>query len=84
MQKVALFVDVQNIYYTTKEFHKCNFNYNAFWARATSNREVVKAIAGSACRVVEEGVRVRGHHVRSDRPRRVQRGVLGAGIALDP
>ena len=45
MQKVTVFVDVQNIYYTTKEFYKCHFDYNAFWAKATSNREVVKAIA---------------------------------------
>ncbi len=45
MQKVVVFVDVQNIYYTTKEFHNRHFNYNAFWAKATSNREVVKAIA---------------------------------------
>ena len=45
MQKVVLFVDVQNIYYTTKQFHNCHFNYNTFWAEATSNREVVKAIA---------------------------------------
>ncbi len=40
-----MFVDVQNIYYTTKQFHNCHFNYNAFWAEVTSNREVVKAIA---------------------------------------
>jgi len=45
MQKVSVFVDVQNIYYTTKEFHNCNFDYNVFWAKATSNKEVVKAIA---------------------------------------
>ena len=45
MEKVVVFVDVQNIYYTTKQFHNCHFNYNAFWAKATSNREVVKAIA---------------------------------------
>jgi uncharacterized LabA/DUF88 family protein len=45
MKKVVVFVDVQNIYYTTKEFHHCHFNYNAFWAKATANREVVKAIA---------------------------------------
>ncbi|HKI77353.1 MAG TPA: NYN domain-containing protein [Ignavibacteriaceae bacterium] len=45
MQKVSIFVDVQNIYYTTKEFHNCHFDYNAFWSRATSNRQVVKAIA---------------------------------------
>ncbi len=45
MEKVTVFVDVQNIYYTTKQFHNCHFNYNAFWAEVTSNREVVKAIA---------------------------------------
>jgi len=45
MQKVAIYVDVQNIYYTTKEFYNCHFNYNAFWAESTSNRKVVKAIA---------------------------------------
>lgn len=45
MQKVSVFVDVQNIYYTTKEFHNCHFDYNAFWAQVTSNRKVIKAIA---------------------------------------
>lgn len=45
MEKVVVFVDVQNIYYTTKQAHNCHFDYNAFWAKATSNREVVKAIA---------------------------------------
>ncbi len=45
MEKVVVFVDVQNIYYTTKQFYNCHFNYNAFWTVATSNREVVKAIA---------------------------------------
>ena len=45
MEKIAIFVDVQNIYYTTKQIHKCHFDYNAFWAKATSNRKVVKAIA---------------------------------------
>ena len=38
-------MDVQNIYYTTKQIHQCHFDYNAFWAKVTSNREVVKAIA---------------------------------------
>ena len=45
MKKVTVLVDVQNIYYTTKQTHHCHFDYNAFWAQATSNREVVKAIA---------------------------------------
>ena len=45
MEKVAIFVDVQNIYYTTKQIHNCHFDYNAFWDKATSEREVVEAIA---------------------------------------
>jgi len=30
MQKVSIYVDVQNIYYTTKQIHNCHFDYNAF------------------------------------------------------
>jgi uncharacterized LabA/DUF88 family protein len=45
MEKVSVFVDVQNIYYTTKQAYNRHFDYNAFWAKVTSNREVVKAIA---------------------------------------
>jgi len=44
-QKIAIFVDVQNIYYTTKQQHRRHFNYNAFWQEVTKNREVVKAFA---------------------------------------
>ncbi|MES1189913.1 MAG: NYN domain-containing protein [Steroidobacter sp.] len=45
MQTVAIFVDVQNIYYTTRQSFGRNFDYNAFWAEVTANRKVVKAIA---------------------------------------
>ncbi|MCL6270963.1 NYN domain-containing protein [Sansalvadorimonas sp. 2012CJ34-2] len=45
MEKVAVFVDVQNIYYTTRNTYNCNFNYSAFWAEATKGREVVGAFA---------------------------------------
>ena len=45
MKKVALFVDVQNIYYTTKQTYGRNFDYNKFWSKATSDREVIKAVA---------------------------------------
>jgi uncharacterized LabA/DUF88 family protein len=45
MEKVILLVDVQNIYYTTKHTHNCNFDYNEFWSKATANREIVKAVA---------------------------------------
>jgi uncharacterized LabA/DUF88 family protein len=45
MEKVAIFVDVQNIYYTTRQSYQRHFNYNAFWAQATAGRKVVAAIA---------------------------------------
>ena len=45
MEKIVVLVDVQNIYYTTKQAYGCNFDYNKFWSKATSNRNVIKAIA---------------------------------------
>ncbi|HSZ08428.1 MAG TPA: NYN domain-containing protein [Steroidobacteraceae bacterium] len=42
---MAIFVDVQNIYYTTRQQFSRHFDYNRFWAEAAKNREVVKAIA---------------------------------------
>ena len=45
MKKVSIFVDVQNIYYTTKQRFNANFDYNKFWKLATSNRNVVGAFA---------------------------------------
>ena len=45
METVAVFVDVQNIYYTTRQCFSRHFDYNSFWAEVTRNRTVVKAIA---------------------------------------
>ena len=45
MEKVIILVDVQNIYYTTKQAHNSNFDYNEFWAEVTKNRIVMNAIA---------------------------------------
>jgi uncharacterized LabA/DUF88 family protein len=45
MQNVAVFVDVQNIYYTTRQFFSAHFDYNKFWSEVTRDRKVVKAIA---------------------------------------
>jgi len=45
VEKVAIFVDVQNIYYTTKQSYQRHFNYSAFWTQATANRTVVAAFA---------------------------------------
>lgn len=44
-QRVAILVDVQNVYYTTRQIFGRHFDYNAFWAQATSGREVVAAYA---------------------------------------
>ena len=45
MKKVSLFVDVQNIYYTSRSVYQRSFDYNQFWAEATAGREVVNAFA---------------------------------------
>ena len=45
MKKVSIFVDVQNIYYTTRQQFNCNFDYTKFWKLVTSRREVVGAFA---------------------------------------
>lgn len=45
MKKVSLFVDVQNIYYTTRHVYNRNFDYNRFWQQATQDRIVVCAYA---------------------------------------
>lgn len=45
MEQIVLLVDVQNVYYTTKQAYQCNFDYNAFWKTVTANRQVVKSIA---------------------------------------
>nr|WP_252724188.1 NYN domain-containing protein [Vibrio hepatarius] len=45
VEKVAIFVDVQNIYYTTRDKYQANFDYNQFWYIATQGRNVVEANA---------------------------------------
>ena len=45
MKTVAVFVDVQNIYYTTRQQFACHFDYSHFWAEVTRGRKVVKALA---------------------------------------
>ncbi|MDQ7729633.1 NYN domain-containing protein [Halomonas sp. SpR8] len=51
MTSVAIFVDIQNVYYTVKESYRRNFDYNKFWAQATANRKVVKAF----CYAIDRG-----------------------------
>ncbi|WP_192034494.1 NYN domain-containing protein [Halomonas sp. YLGW01] len=43
--RVAVFVDVQNVYYTTRQAYGRHFDYHAFWARLASFGVVVIANA---------------------------------------
>ena len=45
MKKIAIFVDVQNIYYTTRTQFTRNFDYNKFWSQVTKNRLLTNATA---------------------------------------
>ena len=45
MQNVVILVDVQNIYYTTRQAYGRHFDYNRFWRQATGGRQVVRALA---------------------------------------
>ena len=44
-ERISIFVDVQNIYYTTRQSFGRHFNYQAFWDEITQGREVVRAVA---------------------------------------
>lgn len=45
MHKIAIFVDVQNIYYTTRDTFQKPFNYRAFYAALASKNEIIAAYA---------------------------------------
>jgi uncharacterized LabA/DUF88 family protein len=51
MTKIAIFVDVQNIYYTTKEFYNQQFNYRKFWKIVSEQGEIVLANAYAIHRI---------------------------------
>ena len=42
---ISIFVDVQNVYYTSRQAFKRNFNYNKFWSMVTKDRKILNAIA---------------------------------------
>ena len=45
MKKIALFADVQNIYYTTRQAYGRQFDYQKLWRRVSSAGEIVSATA---------------------------------------
>jgi uncharacterized LabA/DUF88 family protein len=45
MKKIAIFVDVQNIYYTTRDTFQRQFNYRKFWQQISEQGDIVHANA---------------------------------------
>lgn len=45
MKKIAIFSDVQNIYYTTRDVYGRSFNYRSLWKKIASQGEIVAATA---------------------------------------
>ena len=45
MKKIALFADVQNIYYTTRQAYGRQFDYRKLWHRISAQGEIVAATA---------------------------------------
>ena len=45
MEKIGLFVDVQNIYYTTRHAYSRQFNYRALWEVVSQRGEITLANA---------------------------------------
>ncbi len=45
MQKIAVFVDIQNIYYTTRDAYQRQFNYRLLWQELAAQGQIVVANA---------------------------------------
>lgn len=45
MNKIAIFVDVQNIYYTTRDTYQRQFNYRLLWQELMAQGDIVLANA---------------------------------------
>lgn len=50
VQKIAIFVDVQNIYYTCRDAFNQQFNYRAFWEDIRQQGDIVTANAYAIAR----------------------------------
>jgi len=50
MKKIAIFVDVQNIYYTTRDSYGRQFNYRKLWQQLSAEGVIVSATAYAIAR----------------------------------
>lgn len=93
MLKIAVFADVQNIYYTTRQAYGRQFNYRKLWKRIKDTGEIVTANAyaidrgdpqqqkfQSALRQIGFNVKLKPYIQRSDGS---AKGDWDVGIAID-
>ncbi len=59
MNKIAIFVDVQNIYYTTRDTYGRQFNYRKFWQQVSIQGDIICATAYATQR--EDNQQIRFH-----------------------
>ena len=57
MKKIAVFADVQNIYYTTRDKFGRQFNYKKLWERVSKGGEIVTAIAYATDRDIDKQIK---------------------------
>jgi uncharacterized LabA/DUF88 family protein len=50
LKKIAIFVDVQNIYYTTRDAYQRQFNYRLLWQELLAKGNIVEATAYAIAR----------------------------------
>lgn len=54
VEKIAIFVDVQNIYYTTRQAYGRQFNYREFWKKINAQGDIVMANAYAIARADDQ------------------------------
>lgn len=54
--KIGVFVDVQNIYYTTREAFGRSFDYRKFWQHISEQGDIIKANAYAIKRNVDDQI----------------------------
>ena len=93
MKKIAIFVDVQNIYYTTRQEFNRKFNYKKLWQLISEKGEIIAATAyaidrgdqkqinfQSALKNIGYSVKLKPYIQRSDGS---AKGDWDVGIAID-
>lgn len=57
MNKIAIFVDVQNIYYTTRDAYGRQFNYRKLWQQISAQGDIISATAYATQRDDDQQIR---------------------------